>query len=193
MQPPCQYGPAVCGYGDPNADVHVIGDHPGVHGGIDSGIPFTGTKGGRRLRNVLESVGLLRSTPDEPMDPINCFLSYLHMCPPEDGKAPSSTGYDDLERFFDAELRAVNAHILLPMGKQATDRILTRYTTQRSKVPEAMQKRHALEIRGRGFLVIPAVEPAEWSPTEQERFEQTLETILASDYRQTKGVATMIG
>jgi len=40
MRPDCES--FVPGYGDANADFHVVGDHPGVHGGVDAGIPFTG-------------------------------------------------------------------------------------------------------------------------------------------------------
>lgn len=41
MEPDCER--FVPGCGDANADFHVIGDRPGVHGGIKTGVPFTGT------------------------------------------------------------------------------------------------------------------------------------------------------
>ena len=36
MHPPCEQ--FVPGYGDANAAFHVVGDHPGVHGGVDTGV-----------------------------------------------------------------------------------------------------------------------------------------------------------
>ena len=193
MDPPCTAGTPVCGYGDPNADFHVIGDHPGVHGGAKTGVPFSGSTGGEEIFAVLNSVGLASPGRDGLPRPINTFLSYLHMCPPGPRDHPKPASYDNLDRFFDAELRAVNAHILLPIGKRATDRILTRYTTQRHKVPESMDERHGIDIRGRGFLVVPARDPAHWSDDQRRTYSRTISDILNSDYRQTKGVATMIG
>ena len=193
MEPPCRHGHPVCGYGDPNADFHVIGDHPGIHGGMHSGIPFDGSDSGHRLREILRTVGLVVGNAETDFIPQNLFASYLIMCPPPDDAPPANTQYETYDQFFDAELRAVNAHILLPIGKRATDRILTKYTTQRQKVPELMADRHATEIRGRGFLVGPALEPATWSKQDESVYVKVLQKILASDYRQTKGVATLIG
>lgn len=193
MRPPCAAGPAVPGYGDPAADVHVIGDHPGRHGGTERGIPFTDAERGTALQEVLHAVGLLeRPLEEEPPTP-NLFLSYLHMCPTPADDEPSPRSYARLERYFDAELRAINAHILLPVGRRATAHVLTEYTTQERKVPVSMSDRHALEVRGRGFLVVPIAEPTSWDSAAREALIERLARILRSDYRQTKGVATMIG
>ena len=115
------------------------------------------------------------------------------MCSLPDGRAPTAEEYDDLERYFDAELRAINAHILLPVGERATDHVLTKYTTQRGKLDLEMETLHAREIRGRGFMVGPIRNPTEWDEGERETILETIESILASDYRQTKGVATTVG
>ena len=48
LSPSCES--FVPGYGDANADFHVVGDHPGVHGGCETGIPFTGSRTGERDR-----------------------------------------------------------------------------------------------------------------------------------------------
>jgi len=37
MDLPCER--FVPGYGDTRAHFHVVGDHPGVHGGLDAGVP----------------------------------------------------------------------------------------------------------------------------------------------------------
>ena len=193
IDPPCRVGAPVPGYGDPAADFHVIGDHPGRHGGTETGVPFTGTVGAERLQEVLASVGLL-SRPD-PVHPevSNLFLNYLSMCPVDPGTDPEPADYADHERFFDAELRAVNAHILLPIGERATDHVLRGYSTRIHKEPRSMRSRHASEIRGRGFLIVPVIDPADWVSDDQNQLVTTLERILASDYRQTKGVATLVG
>ena len=184
--------PAVYGYGDPNGDFHVIGDHPGIHGGRTTGVPFTETEPGERIQRLLRETGFVEGPETEPTLE-NCFLSYVHLCTPPADESPDPAAYDRLERYFDAELRAVNAHILLPVGAVATDRVLREYTTQRSKVTLDMDRLHATEIRGRGFLVVPLAEPTEWSDEQATRAKTTLTSILDRDYRQTKGVATLVG
>ncbi|SEV88314.1 uracil-DNA glycosylase family protein [Natrinema salifodinae] len=183
---------AVFGYGDANADFHVVGDYPGVHGGESTGIPFTETESGRAIQDVVRAVDFASGPTERPtLD--NCFLSYVHMCSLTDGQAPTAEDYATLERFFDAELRAINAHILLPVGERATDRVLREYTTQRRRFDLDMASLHARDIRGRGFLVVPIRDPLEWEDREREAIVSKLEAILDSDYRQTKGVATLVG
>lgn len=193
LQPPCGDGVPVCGYGDPSADFHVIGDHPGVHGGRESGVPFTGSTAGRRLQGVLHEVGLIEAAYADAPTVSNLYLSYLYMCAGEADETPAPRGYATHERFVDAEVRAVNAHVLLPVGRRATEHVLEAYTTRARKVPSAMDDRHGTDIRGRGFLVIPITEPAAWTTGHRHSLLATLRRILASDYRQTKGVATLVG
>lgn len=184
--------PAVFGYGDANADFHLIGDHPGVHGGTATGVPFTGTPAGDAVLDVFRDLEFVDGPRDAPiLDDL--FASYLHMCTLPDGRSPTADEYADLERFFDAELRAINAHILLPVGERATDRVLEEYTNQRHRYELDMERLHTAEIRGRGFLVVPVREPDEWTDQDRETLLERLRAILASDYRQTKGVATLVG
>ncbi|AGB16034.1 uracil-DNA glycosylase [Halovivax ruber XH-70] len=183
---------AVPGYGDPNADFHVIGDHPGRHGGTASGVPFDTDDDESGVRTLLRTLGFLtgdRSAPE--LD--NCFLSYVHMCTLPDDRPPTDEEYARLERFFDAELRAINAHILVSVGEQATAHVLEAYTTQRSRVDLEMETLHATELRGRGFLVVPLADPRRWDETLFDVARDRLASIHESDYRQTKGVATLVG
>ncbi|MFC4246536.1 uracil-DNA glycosylase family protein [Natribaculum luteum] len=194
MRPPCdgrdaESSSAVFGYGDANADFHLIGDRPGVHGGETTGVPFTETPAGEAIQELAFDLGFASGPREQPALE-NLFESYLYMCV---GSEPTDEAYADLERFFDAELRAINAHILLPVGERATDHVLTEYTTQRRRFDLDMADLHACEIRGRGFMVVPIRDPIEWDGGDQETIVSTLESILASDYRQTKGVATLVG
>jgi len=183
---------AVYGYGDANADFHVIGDHPGVHGGKRTGVPFTETDAGTGIQEILREVGFVSGPADEPVLE-NAFLSYIHLCCLPNGHDPTREQYDTLERFFDAELRAINAHILLPVGECATDHVLHEYTTQRHRLELDMATLHGTEIRGRGFLVVPIRNPDEWDDDDRKTIVATIESILGRDYRQTKGVATLVG
>ena len=165
MRPPCPHDcpgghRAVFGYGDANADFHVIGDHPGVHGGRESGVPFTDDATGERVLDVLDAVGLLESR--DPLLPRSCFLSYLHCCCVPAGEAPPPGAYAEFERFFDAELRAIVADVLLPVGERATAHVLAEYTAQSHRLDLDMARLHGHQVRGRGFLVVPIQDPREW-------------------------------
>jgi uracil-DNA glycosylase family 4 len=185
--------PAVYGCGDANADFHVIGDRPSAHGGDETGVPFTESIAGKRLQRVLHETGFLAAPYADEPDASNLYLSYLFM-----GRRPRSPGpraYAALERYFDTELRAINAHVLLPVGACAIDRVLEEYTTQRRKVGREIDDAalHATEVRGRGFLVVPIRDPVDWSDADGQALVARLNEVKNRDYRQTKGVATRVG
>jgi len=189
MEPSCAR--FVPGYGDANAAFHVIGDHPGVHGGVDSGVPFTDRESALRLQTALEAAGLLSSTGSEPAVE-GTYLSYLHMCVPNPGGTPTEAEYTDMERFFDAELRAIAAHVLFPVGERATRQVLERYTAQAHKTTVDMDALHATEIRGSGFLVMPIKEPADWSEADERRLVAAITELRSTDFRRESDLGRFI-
>jgi uracil-DNA glycosylase family 4 len=183
MKPPCaQFVP---GYGDANAHFHVVGDHPGVHGGVDTGVPFT-NDAGLTLQAALAAAGLLETTGTEPAV-ARTYLSYLHMCVVEAGEAPTADDYTEMERYLDAELRAIAAHVLIPVGSRATAYVLRNYTSRPVSAdgPSAaeMEALHGQELRGSGFLVVPVREPAEWGDDDHDRLVAGLDELQRTDYR----------
>jgi uracil-DNA glycosylase family 4 len=186
MDPPCER--FVPGYGDANAHFHVVGDHPGVHGGAETAVPFTGGAAGRRLQRALHDAGLLRSTGDEPTVE-NTFLSYLHTCVP-DG-TPTADDYAAMEPFFDAELRAIAAHVLFPVGERATRHVVETCTARDADAldPAAV---HATELRGSGWLVMPVREPADWASDDAGRLVDAIDRLRATDYRRETDLGRFI-
>ena len=187
MRPPCEE--FVPGYGDANADFHAIGDHPGVHGGRETGVPFTNAAG-RRLQGVLHAVGLLDDSGSDAPETETVFFSYLHTCVPDGEPTPAS--YADCERFLDAELRAISAHVLLPVGERATRYVLANYTARPATDDLDMDGLHATELRGGGWLVLPIAEPAGWTNDDADRLTRALETLLATDYRRETDLGRFI-
>jgi uracil-DNA glycosylase family 4 len=176
----------VFGYGDANADFHVVGDHPGVHGGRETGVPFTGSLAGERLQPVLNEVGLLGDAYSDEPAVANLFMSYRHVCCLPEDRAPTEREYVDLEPFFDSELRAIAAHVLLPVGERATRHVLRTYAAREVLLDRnGMESLHGDQLPGRGFLVVPIREPSEWEDGDAERLTDSLADLLASDYRQT--------
>jgi uracil-DNA glycosylase family 4 len=180
MSPPCDR--SVPGYGDTAADFHVVGDHPGVHGGTETGVPFTGNPWSERFFRTLERAGLVRDVDLQRREVAHgrTFLSYLHMCVTD--RAPTADDYATMEPFFDAELRAITAHVLLPVGARATAHVLDSYTARASGDID-MEALHGSELRGSGWLVVPIMEPAEWSDGDAERLVDGLAELQSTDYR----------
>jgi uracil-DNA glycosylase family 4 len=188
MDPDCEQ--SVPGYGDANADFHVVGDHPGVHGGADTGVPFT-NEAGRRLQRALVDADLLVEAGDRPVVS-KTYLSYLHMCVPTDGGSPTPESYADMERFFDAELRAIAAHVLLPVGARATAHVLEQYTARAWKTAVDMDALHGRELLGSGWLVVPVKEPAEWVEGDHDRLVAGLRELQRTDFRRESDLGRFI-
>ena len=182
MDPPCEA--FVPGYGDANAHFHVVGDHPGVHGGVDTGVPFT-NEAGLRLQAALEAAGLLETVGTEPTVD-RTYLSYLHMCVPETDP-PSTADYTEMERYLDAEVRAIAAHVLVPVGPRATMYVLQNYTarpvTSEAATEAELETLHGQELRGSGFLVVPVRDPAAWDDDDHDRLVDGLTELQRTDYR----------
>ncbi|MFC6887880.1 uracil-DNA glycosylase [Halorubrum trueperi] len=263
MRPDCQS--FVPGYGDANADFHLVGDHPGVHGGIESGVPFTEKSWSTTFLSALSDGGLIAgfardvssvasATPGtdateaeaadggsaeaeaanrgsaeaeaadggsaeaeaadggsaeaeavdggsaeteaadaDATDPIRTdrtYFSYLHMCVP-DG-TPTEESYADMERFFDAELRAIAAHVLLPVGARATEHVLEQYTARAWKTDVDMDALHGEEILGSGWLVLPIKDPAEWDADDADHLVASLRTLRSTDYRRESDLGRFV-
>lgn len=191
MRPPCPHRcsgsharTAVFGYGDANADFHIIGDHPGVHGGATTGIPFTGSKSGTKIIDVLMETGLVEAEASNSMRPENCFLSYVYCCCVKSNSSPSREDYKKFERFFDAELRAIAADVLIPVGETPTMHVLQEYTNQYPRVSHDVADLHGQELRGRGFLVVPLMDPSTWTDADFEAAVVALKQVLSRDYKQ---------
>ncbi len=178
MSPPCER--FVPGYGPTGADFHVVGDHPGVHGGAESGVPFTGKPWSEAFFRTLERADLVRDVDSQKTPLGRTFFSYLYMCV-TDGP-PTADDYAAMEPFFDAELRAITAHVLLPVGARATAHVLGNYTARASTGPD-METLHGTELRGSGWLVMPVKEPAEWTDDDAEALADGLVELQSTDYR----------
>lgn len=172
---------AVAGYGDANADFHVLGDHPGVHGGAESGVPFTDTEPAARLQRALAEGGLLQETGSPPV--VNStYLSYLYPCPVEG--TPTEAEYATVEAVLDSEVRAITAHVLLPVGERATKWVFANMSRE-SPDDVDMAALHGTEISGSGWLICPIADPATWNDDMERRLVAGLSELRSWDYRRT--------
>jgi uracil-DNA glycosylase len=188
MDPPCER--FVPGYGDTGAHFHVVGDNPVAHGGLDTGTPFTDEPWSPAFFDALAHAGLVEWTDDDTVETRRTFFSYLYMCEPGDGEL-TEADYAALEPFFDAELRAITAHVLLPVGGRATAHVLDNFTARSSDSLD-MDALHGSEIRGSGWLVVPIKDPMEWTADDSDRLVDALRTLQQSDYRRTSDLGRFL-
>lgn len=191
MSPPCdRYVP---GFGDSTADFHLVGDNPGTHGGLSTGIPFTERSWSGRFFGALARAGLVSDVDLDAGRVVTdrAFLSYLSMCDPGPD-APSEADYREMESYIDAEIRAITAHVLLPVGQRATEYVLSNYTARPPEIATDMTGIHASELRGSGWLVVPIRDPSGWQDGDITALVDRLETILETDYRQLSDLGRFI-
>lgn len=182
---------AVFGYGNANADFHVIGDHPRIHGGVETARPFVGSPNGETLLEALQQADMISRDSSVEFNPRNCFFSYRYLCCLDDSQQPTPAQYREFDQFFDAELRAIGAHVLLPVGESVTRHVLEEYTSIAHRVEIDMDNLHATELRGHGFLIMPIADPSEWTDHDK-RLADALDDLRSRDYRQTVDLGRFI-
>ena len=101
-----------------------------------------------------------------------------------DEESSNADSYGDLEPYFDAELRAITAHVLLPVGRRATAHVFQAYTAIEAERATEMSAIHATDLHGSGWLIVPIRDPGEWTDADERALVERLQSLLDSDYRQ---------
>ncbi|ELY88610.1 uracil-DNA glycosylase [Natrinema altunense] len=196
MDEECQNCPALCetrsrvvhGYGDVDADFLFVGERPTARAD-DAGVPFAGvggSDGDGGLRRILERLGLCDVTsPAETPALENVYLTHLTRCRDPD-RRPTDEEIGNCEPYLDAEIRMINPEILVPVGERALTELGIEYTT--TPVDDlSLPADHATRIRGRGFELVPMIDPQAQTTDQTQVWLEAFVDLMASDYRQTKG------
>ena len=192
MDEQCQNCPELCetreeiahGYGGVGAEFLFVGERPSS-GADESGIPFFGDERGEAFQAILRALGFATQEPGEEPDLKNAFLTLLTRCRhPE--RAPADEEIRNCEPYLNAEIRMINPEIIVPVGERALCEIATEYTTTPAEEFD-IEEDHATEIRGRGFELVPMIDPAAQTDEQREEFLQAFSDLFGRDYRQTKG------
>lgn len=199
MDENCRNCPALCetrtqvvhGYGDVGADFLFVGERPTARAD-EVGVPFLvddsehSDEDGISLRRMLERLGLCDATsPADRPELENVYLTNLTRCRDPDRK-PTDEEIGNCEPYLNAEIRMINPEIIVPVGERALSEIGVEYTT--TPVEElALESDHATTIRGRGFELVPMIEPRKQTDAQTQAWLERFVELMASDYRQTKG------
>lgn len=171
----------VHGYGDVGADFVFVCEMPD-EAADETGIPFAGHE---RLFDLLSELGLVDGETDEGPAVDNAYLTYLTRCRHPD-RGPTDEEITTCEPFLNADVRMINPEILVPVGARALKEVATEYTTKPADEFDIVSD-HATTIRGRGFELVPMIEPNELTEAQATAFLECFGELMDSDYRQTKG------
>jgi len=188
MDTACERCPALCdsrervvhGYGDVGADFLFVGEAPDATAD-GTGIPFAGR---RRLYEALADLGLCPDPEAERPAVENVFCTHLTRCHhPERG--PTDGEVRNCDDYLTAEVRMINPELLVPVGERALRAVAAEHTTADAD-EFSLPADNGRSIRGRGFEIVPAVDPAE-DPDRLGEFVAGFRDVTDGDYRQTKG------
>jgi len=194
MDEECRNCPALCetrtqvvhGYGNVGADFLLVGERPSA-AADEVGVPFAGTdEAGDRFRSILGRLGLYRLDSDPAAPEVgNAFLTYLTRCRDPD-RGPTDEEVGNCDPYLNAEVRMINPEVIVPVGQRTLEAIGSEYTTEPVADLDVVAD-HGERIRGRGFELVPMIDPADQTDDDEQAFVESFAALMASDYRQTKG------
>lgn len=125
------WGKPITGYGDPNAQLLMIGLAPAAHGGNRTGRVFTGDKSADFLFKCLFKARLANQPTSEYRNDglilYNTYLTAALKCVPP-GDKPTSNELKTCFTYFKREVKLLsNASIIVTLGKIAFDACLNFY------------------------------------------------------------------
>lgn len=128
------WGKPVPGFGDPAAQVWVVGLAPGAHGSNRTGRNFTGDASGDFLFPALYRAGFASQpkavSRDDGLTLLNLYISAVCRCVPPDNK-PSPVELANCFPYLMEEFRLLpNLRGIVALGRVAFDSILRLYQAQ---------------------------------------------------------------
>ena len=121
------WGRPVPGFGDPRAELFILGLAPGAHGSNRTGRMFTGDRSGEFLYAALHKAGFANQAtwlrPDDGLKLKNVFIAATVRCaPPANKPLPSEILH--CRGYLQRELALLKPKVILALGKIAWDAYL---------------------------------------------------------------------
>jgi uracil-DNA glycosylase family 4 len=121
------WGKGVPGFGDPYAELFLLGLAPGAHGSNRTGRMFTGDRSGDFLYAALHKAGFANqpkcSSRDDGLELKNAYISAAARCAPPDNK-PLPDELANCRSYIERELNVIQPKVVLALGKIAWDTYL---------------------------------------------------------------------
>jgi len=121
------WGKGVPGFGDPRAELLLLGLAPGAHGSNRTGRMFTGDRSGDFLYAALYRAGFANqpncSDRDDGLELANAYISAAARCAPPDNQ-PFPKELANCRAYLESELDILRPKVVLALGKIAWDTYL---------------------------------------------------------------------
>ncbi len=122
------WGRPIPGFGDPKAQIYVLGLAPAAHGGNRTGRVFTGDRSGDWLYEALFKFGFANQAEathrNDGLKLRNCYVAAAVRCAPP-GNKPTREEFTTCRPFLLEELRLLkNITVVIALGKIAFDEYL---------------------------------------------------------------------
>jgi len=128
------WGKPVPGFGDPHAQILVVGLAPGAHGSNRTGRQFTGDASGNFLFPALYRAGFANQPSAESRSDRlilkGLYITASARCVPPANK-PSPDELSNCQPYLERELKILNPKVVVCLGRIAFERILGIYSARR--------------------------------------------------------------
>jgi uracil-DNA glycosylase family 4 len=141
------WGKPIPSFGDPNAELLILGLAPAAHGANRTGRMFTGDRSGDFLYRHLYEVGfasqLTAVSRDDGLELRNCYITASLRCAPPQNK-PRPSEARNCRPYLEAELRLLSrVRAVLVLGRIAFETYVRVVASQREDFPRRSALRFA--------------------------------------------------
>lgn len=174
----------VPSFGDPHAQLLILGLAPGAHGANRTGRLITGDRSGDWLFRSMHKAGLCNQASsidkNDGLQLINTWISNVVHCVPPNNK-PNIKERDRCSTFLVKELQTLNhLNVVVCLGQYAYDTLLkTLKEHALAKITSPKQKfKHALQIEAAPYTIICSYHPSQQNTFTKKLTEPMLDSIF---------------
>src|SRR5512143_1583379 len=134
------WGKPVPGFGDPQAQLLIVGLAPAAHGGNRTGRMFTGDRSGDFLYAALHRAGFanqpIATSRDDGLQLLDAYIAASGRCAPPDNK-PTPEELNNCRPYLIEELRLLQkVRVIVALGKIAFDNVLLALADRGVEIPK---------------------------------------------------------